>query len=100
MENITKFKKLRYYGSDGKELTKEEIKKTLGIEEDEYMSSDECAYQCAYDMSNDWAKETPDWNDVQEAYKKGVEDALKYAGVEGNELLKSMCKGTGIFKEN
>ena len=34
---------------------------------------DEYAYQCAYDLSNDWAKETPDWHDVKTACKLGAE---------------------------
>ena len=33
---------------------------------------DEFAYQCAYDLSNDWAKETPTWNDVEMACKLGA----------------------------
>ena len=33
---------------------------------------DEYAYQCAYDLSNDWLKETPDWDDVQTACKLGA----------------------------
>lgn len=32
---------------------------------------DEFAYQCAYDLSNDWAKETPTWHDVEMACKLG-----------------------------
>ena len=33
---------------------------------------DEFAYQCAYDLSNDWAKETPTWHDVEMACKLGA----------------------------
>ena len=33
---------------------------------------DEFAYQCAYDLSNDWAKETPEWKDVKTACKLGA----------------------------
>ena len=33
---------------------------------------DEFAYQCAYDLSNDWAKETPEWRDVKTACKLGA----------------------------
>ncbi len=33
---------------------------------------DEYAYQCAYDMSNDWAKENATWKDVQNACKLGA----------------------------
>ena len=32
----------------------------------------EFAYQCAYDLSNDWAKETPEWKDVKTACKLGA----------------------------
>ena len=84
MENILKFKKVRVFGSKG-ELSKEEIEK-LGLPTDEYFSLDECAYQCAYDMSEDWLIDNPTWNDIQEAYKKGVEDALKY--IKENETLR------------
>ncbi len=34
---------------------------------------DEYAYQVAYDLSNDWMKETPTWNDVETACKLGAE---------------------------
>ena len=34
---------------------------------------DEFAYQCAYDLSNDWAKETPEWKDVETACKLGAQ---------------------------
>lgn len=34
---------------------------------------DEFAYQCAYDLSNDWAKETPEWKDVKTACKLGAQ---------------------------
>ena len=34
---------------------------------------EEYAYQCAYDLSNDWAKESPDWHDVETACKLGAE---------------------------
>lgn len=33
---------------------------------------DEFAYQCAYDMSNDWAIENPTWHDVEGACKLGA----------------------------
>ena len=33
---------------------------------------DEYAYQCAYDMSNDWARENATWKDVQNACKLGA----------------------------
>ena len=34
---------------------------------------DEFAYQCAYDLSNDWAKETSEWKDVKTACKLGAQ---------------------------
>ena len=34
---------------------------------------DEFAYQCAYDLSNDWAKENPEWKDVKTACKLGAQ---------------------------
>jgi len=34
---------------------------------------DEFAYQCAYDLSNDWAKEAPEWKDVKTACKLGAQ---------------------------
>ena len=33
---------------------------------------DEYAYQCAYDMSNDWMIENPTWKDVEDACKLGA----------------------------
>ena len=33
---------------------------------------DDFAYQVAYDLSNDWMKETPDWNDVETSCKLGA----------------------------
>ena len=79
-ETLEKFKKDRVFGPNG-ELTEEEIRK-LGMNPDSYQSLDECAYQCAYDLSNDWAREIPTWEDVQEAYKMGVKDGIEY-GKEG-----------------
>ena len=73
-EFIEKFKKIRYYGMDG-ELSDKEAEK-LGLLVDDHMTLDDCAYQCAYDLSNDWLRETPTWDDVQEAYKKGALDAF------------------------
>lgn len=34
---------------------------------------DEYAYQCAYDISNDWLREKPTWKDVEDACKLGAE---------------------------
>ena len=47
----------------GKELPKVWDRETL----------DEYAYQVAYDLSNDWMKETPTWDDVETACKLGAE---------------------------
>lgn len=33
---------------------------------------DEFAYQCAYDMSNDWVIDNPTWHDVEDACKLGA----------------------------
>ena len=38
----------------------------------------EAAYQCAYDLSNDWTIDTPTWDMIQEAYKMGAEDGMEY----------------------
>lgn len=43
------------------------------------MTKEEFAYQCAYDLSNDWAKETPTWDDVQKAFLIGYECACNKA---------------------
>ena len=75
LNNIENFKKVKYYQGK-RELTEEEVK-DLGMTSPDYMSLDECAYQTAYDLSEDWSKKL-NWDLVQEAYKKGVEDGLKY----------------------
>ncbi|MBQ0141023.1 MAG: hypothetical protein KBT36_17265 [Kurthia sp.] len=33
---------------------------------------EERAYDCAYDISNDWMKDNPTWDDVELAYKRGA----------------------------
>lgn len=43
------------------------------------MTKEELAYQCAYDMSNDWAVDNPTWDDVQKAFLKGFESASERA---------------------
>ena len=68
IENIEKFRLVRYFGQNG-ELSPEEIEK-LGFPKEDYMTLSECAYQCAYDISNDWIRDTPNWDDVQDAYKR------------------------------
>ena len=72
-----KFQKIRIYGENG-ELSDAEAEK-LGLGTNQYKTLDECGYQCAYDLSNDWIKETPDWDDVEKAYKLGAKEALKWA---------------------
>lgn len=80
MNNIEKFKKIHYYSGD-KELTNEEAY-DLGICSDrvdgDYETLEERAYQAAYDISNDWAKETPEWKDVEEGFKRGVKEGIEY----------------------
>lgn len=92
MENIEKFHKIHYY-SDKKELTDAEAYK-LGLCVDpvngDYESLEERAYQAAYDISNDWAKELPEWKDVQEGYMKGVEEGIEYAKEEQNKKIKEV----------
>lgn len=73
-EFIEKFKKIRYYGAEG-ELSDERARE-LGLLVNDYMTLDECAYQCAYDISNDWVKDNPTWDDVEEAYKRGALEAF------------------------
>lgn len=99
MDNIKDFKRLHYYGQDGKELTPEEIKR-MGMEPEPCMSLEESAYQCAYDLSNDWAVETPTWEDVKAAYKKGAEDGIKCAERVLTDLFKKITKGTSLFKDD
>jgi len=76
LENIEHFKRLHYYDSDG-ELTQEKAE-SLGLEPEPYNSLVEQAYQVEYDLSEDWAKEAPEWDDVKESYMIGVEDAFGF----------------------
>jgi hypothetical protein len=76
IENIEKFRLVRYFGQNG-ELSQEEIEK-LGFPKEDYMTLNECAYQCACNISNDWIRDTPNWDDVQDAYKRGVLEAKEY----------------------
>lgn len=43
------------------------------------MTKEELAYQCAYDLSNDWAIDNPTWEDVQKAFLLGFEAACSRA---------------------
>jgi len=80
MKNIKNFKRIHYY-SGNRELTNEEAH-SLGICVDpvngDYNSLEERAYQAAYDISNDWAKETPDWKDVEEGFRRGVSEGIEF----------------------
>ena len=69
---------------------------------------DEFAYQCAYDLSNDWAIDNPTWHDVEDACKLGAkwqkeqdqstielaEDHAMFAGMEKmkEEMMKDIWK--------
>jgi hypothetical protein len=75
-ENIKNFKKEHFY-FNSRELTPDECEK-IGIGRENYKSLEECAYQCAYDLSGDWMKDCPTWHDVQEAYKLGAADGIAY----------------------
>lgn len=77
MTDIEKFKKVKCFSGD-RELTPEELEK-LGLPKEDWMSLEECAYQCAYDISEDWAKDNPTWDDIKEAYRRGVADGIDYA---------------------
>ena len=39
------------------------------------------AYDYAYRASNDWFKEEPTWEDVQEGYKAGTKETLDAVGI-------------------
>lgn len=47
---------------------------------------DEYAYQCAYDMSNDWMIENPTWDDVEDACKLGAKWKEKYLTKDATEV--------------
>jgi len=83
--NIEKFKNFHLYNSDGM-LSEEDCKK-IGLPFDNWESLDDCAYRAAYDISEDWSKEVPEWKDVQEGYKMGVEDGINYI----INILKEKC---------
>lgn len=79
IENIEKFKCLHLYDNEGM-LSKEKCEE-LGLPYEHWESLEESAYQCVYDISEDWAKEQPTWDDVKLAYKMGVEDGIKYINI-------------------
>ena len=100
LENIEKFKRLHYYNSEG-EISAEKAE-SLGLDPEPYSSLDDQAYQVSYDLSNDWAKDEPYWDDIRESYKLGVEDGLEYIlnciekyrfeGNSGVQVLANMIK--------
>jgi hypothetical protein len=67
---------------------------------------DEYAYQCAYDMSNDWAIDNPTWHDVEDACKLGAnwqkqqdqstELAEDHAMLAGMEKMKEEMMANGV----
>lgn len=78
MKNIEKFKKLRCYSlDDGRELSEEKII-SFGLNPDTWVSLEDRAYQAAYDISNDWIKDEPNWEDVREGFRKGVEEGIDF----------------------
>ena len=50
------------------------------------------AYQVAYDLSNDWARETPTWKDVQVACKLGAKWQEEHKPVELSEEKHELMK--------
>lgn len=76
MYDIEKFKKRPTY-ANGVEISDEELKKKYGMTPN-YQTLNEAAYQCAYDLSEDWAIDNPTWEDVEAAYKMGAEDGMEY----------------------
>ena len=56
---------------DCKKQVSEDLKKELPKVWDRE-TLDEYAYQVAYDLSNDWMRETPTWDDVETAVKLGA----------------------------
>lgn len=86
MNNIKDFRKVIVYDGKGRKLTKEELK-PLGLDGDVYESLDERAYQAAYDISNDWEKESPEWKDVEEGFKRGVKEGIEYVNARVMEQI-------------
>lgn len=48
---------------------------------------EKAAYQCAYDLSNDWFREIPTWDDVQQAFLFGVMYGRKELKFDENERI-------------
>ena len=80
MKDIKDFRKIHYYSGD-KELTNEEAH-AIGVCVDpvngDYWTLEERAYQAAYDISEDWAKENPEWDDVEEGFRRGVSEGIEF----------------------
>ena len=89
MEFLEKFKAIHCYDANGNMMTQEELE-PLGLAGEFYESLDESAYDSAYIISNDWAKDNPDWNDVKTAYKYGALDSAI------SLLEKLTCQGANI----
>lgn len=85
LTNIKEFMNFHLYDDNG--LIPKEKCEEMGLSFDNWESLNECAYRAAYDISEDWAKEDPEWSDVQEAYKIGVEDGINYI----INILKEKC---------
>lgn len=99
MKNIEKFKIDRFYYPDGRELTMEE-RIPLGLSNDTWQSLEDRAYQAAYDISNDWAKEVPDWSDVQEGFRRGVKEGIEYIKSTLEDQIKFYNKHNDISAVN
>lgn len=60
---------------------------------------EEYAYQCAYDISNDWAKETPEWKDVQTACVLGAQWQKEKDSTPSKDLEELINKLSGQFPD-
>ena len=61
--------------------------KTLVNAELNKTEDEKAAYQCAYDLSNDWFREIPTWDDVQQAFLFGVMYGRKELKFDENERI-------------
>lgn len=63
-----------HYHEYGEEVPCSAIEKWASLEQEESVDKDleDFAYQCAYDLSNDWLKENATWDDVMVACKYGA----------------------------
>ena len=84
IDNIKYFKKLHYYDETGKELSRKEVE-DLDIEYNEYIDLEEAANLLVDELSSRFSdEEEPTWEDVEEAYIRGVFDGIKYSGYKTN----------------